>query len=65
VGRPPGANESLVDGLFLIAQNPVYAAMIPSFAGIALLAANAVTSVGIVALVVALELQTRLAEGPS
>ena len=45
-------------------RNPIYAAMIPSFIGIALLAPNAVTLFGAILLMVALELQTRLVEEP-
>ena len=41
-----------------------FAAMIPAFAGIALLAPNIVTLAGAVLLLVALELHTRLIEEP-
>lgn len=45
-------------------RNPIFAAMIPAFMGIALLAPNAVTVAGAILLMVALELQTRLVEEP-
>jgi protein-S-isoprenylcysteine O-methyltransferase Ste14 len=45
-------------------RNPIFAAMIPAFVGVALLAPNALSIAGAVVLVVALELQTRLVEEP-
>ena len=65
IGVDPAERTELVtDGLFSLVRNPIYAAMIPSFIGIALLAPNAVTIAGAVLLMVALELQTRLIEEP-
>ncbi len=65
IGVDPAERTELVtDGPFSLVRNPIYAAMIPSFIGIALLAPNAVTIAGAVLLMVALELQTRLIEEP-
>ncbi len=61
---PSERTELVVDGLFAMVRNPIYAAMIPAFVGIALLCANAVTIAGAVLVIVALELQTRLVEEP-
>ncbi len=65
VGVDPSERTELVtNGPFSLVRNPIYASMIPSFAGIALLAPNAVTIAGAIGLMVALELQTRLTEEP-
>jgi protein-S-isoprenylcysteine O-methyltransferase Ste14 len=65
IGVDPAERTGLVtDGPFSLVRNPIYAAMIPSFVGIALLAPNAVTIAGAILLMVALELQTRLIEEP-
>jgi protein-S-isoprenylcysteine O-methyltransferase Ste14 len=65
IGVDPAERTELVtDGPFALVRNPIYAAMIPSFVGIALLAPNAVTVAGAILLGVALELQTRLIEEP-
>ncbi len=65
IGVDPAERTELVtDGPFSLVRNPIYAAMIPSFIGIALLAPNAVTIAGAILLMVALELQTRLIEEP-
>ncbi len=61
---PVELTELVTEGPFSLVRNPIYAAMIPSFIGIALLAANAVTIAGAALLMVALELQTRLIEEP-
>jgi protein-S-isoprenylcysteine O-methyltransferase Ste14 len=61
---PAERTELVIDGPFSLVRNPIYAAMIPSFVGIALLAPNAVTIAGAVLLIMALELQTRLIEEP-
>jgi protein-S-isoprenylcysteine O-methyltransferase Ste14 len=45
-------------------RNPIYAGMIPFFAGIALLVPNALTIAGAALVLVALEVQTRLVEEP-
>lgn len=65
IGVDPGERTDLVtDGPFAIVRNPIYAAMIPAFIGVALLAANPVTIAGAILLMVALELHTRLIEEP-
>jgi protein-S-isoprenylcysteine O-methyltransferase Ste14 len=65
IGVDPGERTELVThGPFALVRNPIYAAMIPSFIGVALLAANVVTLVGALVLIAALELQTRLVEEP-
>ena len=61
---PAERTELVIHGPFSLVRNPIYAAMIPSFIGIALLAPNAVTLIGSILLMVALELQTRLIEEP-
>jgi protein-S-isoprenylcysteine O-methyltransferase Ste14 len=65
VGVDPGERTELVtDGPFSLVRNPIFAAMIPFFAGIALLAPNALTIGGVVLLVLSLELQIRFVEEP-
>jgi protein-S-isoprenylcysteine O-methyltransferase Ste14 len=61
---PAERTELVIHGPFSLVRNPIYAAMIPSFTGIALLTPNAVTLIGAILLMVALELQTRLIEEP-
>ena len=56
--------ELVTDGPFSEVRNPIFAAMIPSFMGIALLAPNVLTIAGAVLLTVVLELQTRIVEEP-
>ena len=56
--------ELVVHGPFALVRNPIYAAMIPAFFGIALLAPNVVTIGGAALLIAALELQTRCVEEP-
>jgi protein-S-isoprenylcysteine O-methyltransferase Ste14 len=65
IGVDPTERTTLVtDGPFAVVRNPIFAAMIPSFVGVALLAPNPVTLAGAILLIVALELQTRLVEEP-
>jgi len=65
VGVDPSERTELVThGPFLLVRNPIFAAMIPAFVGVALLAPDLVTIAGAILLVVALELQTRLIEEP-
>ena len=61
---PYERTELVTNGPFSLVRNPIYAAMIPSFIGISLLAPNVVTVTGAILLMVALELQTRLIEEP-
>jgi protein-S-isoprenylcysteine O-methyltransferase Ste14 len=62
--NPCERTELVTHGPFSLVRNPIFAAMIPSFVGIALLAPNAVTITGAILLIAALELQTRLIEEP-
>ncbi len=65
IGVDPSERTALVaHGPFSLVRNPIYAAMVPAFAGISLLAANIVTVVGAILLLVGLELHTRLIEEP-
>jgi len=65
IGVDPSERTELVThGPFSLVRNPIFAAMIPAFMGVALLAPNAVTIAGAILLMVALELQTRLIEEP-
>jgi protein-S-isoprenylcysteine O-methyltransferase Ste14 len=54
----------VTDGPFALVRNPIFAAMIPTGLGLALLCPSAVAVAGFVALIVALELQTRRVEEP-
>ena len=65
IGVDPGERTPLLTGgPFAVVRNPVYAAMIPFFAGIALLVPNALAIAGAALILVALELQTRFVEEP-
>jgi protein-S-isoprenylcysteine O-methyltransferase Ste14 len=65
VGVDPSERTELVtDGPFSLVRNPIFAAMIPSFTGIALLSPNVVTLAGAILLTAALELHVRLIEEP-
>jgi len=65
VGVDPSERTELVtDGPFSLARNPIFAAMIPAFTGIVLLAPNVLTIAGAILLTVALELHVRLIEEP-
>ena len=65
IGVDPDERTGLVtSGPFALVRNPIYAGMIPFFAGIALLVPNPVTIAGAALLVIALELQTRQVEEP-
>jgi protein-S-isoprenylcysteine O-methyltransferase Ste14 len=61
---PLERTELVAHGPFGLVRNPIYAAMIPAFAGIALLAPNIVTLAGAILLLISLELHTRLIEEP-
>ena len=56
--------DLVTDGPFQAVRNPIFAGMIPTSLGIALLVPNAVAVVALVLLVAALEIQTRLVEEP-
>jgi len=54
----------VTSGPFEYVRNPIFAAMIPASLGIALLVPNVVALAGFVALIIALEIQTRKLEEP-
>lgn len=65
VGVDPQEKTRLVtEGPFQAVRNPIFAGMIPTSLGIALLVPNVVAVVAFVLLVAALEIQTRLVEEP-
>lgn len=64
-----GVDESektdlVTTGPFALVRNPVFAAMIPAFLGLALLVPNVYALAGVAALVAAVELQVRCVEEP-
>ena len=56
--------ELVTGGVFSVVRNPIYSAMLVTFAGVALLSPNVVTLAGAALLVFALEVQTRVVEEP-
>jgi len=56
--------ELVTDGPFQVVRNPIFAGMIPTSLGIALLVPNVVAVVAVILLFAALEIQTRLVEEP-
>ena len=56
--------DLVVGGPFAFVRNPVFAAMLPTSAGLTLMVPSAVAFVGLAALLVALELQVRVVEEP-
>lgn len=56
--------ELVTGGPFQAVRNPIFAGMIPTSLGIALLVPNAVAVLALVLLIAALEIQTRLVEEP-
>ena len=56
--------ELVTAGPFALVRNPIFSAMVPAFAGTALLVPNASAVLGVVALVAAVEIQVRLVEEP-
>lgn len=56
--------DLVTTGPFAIVRNPVFAAMIPTGLGLALITPNPVAVAAVVALIAALELQTRAVEEP-
>jgi protein-S-isoprenylcysteine O-methyltransferase Ste14 len=64
-----GVDESertdlVTGGPFAVVRNPIFAAMIPTSLGLALMVPNVVAFAGFAALVLALEIQVRLVEEP-
>jgi protein-S-isoprenylcysteine O-methyltransferase Ste14 len=65
IGVEPEERTNLVtDGPFELVRNPIFAAMIPTALGLALMVPSVIAALGLAALVVALELQVRLVEEP-
>lgn len=65
IGVDRAERTSLVtDGPFQAVRNPIFAGMIPTSIGIALLVPNIVGVAAVAALILALEIQTRLVEEP-
>jgi protein-S-isoprenylcysteine O-methyltransferase Ste14 len=56
--------ELVTGGPFTVVRNPIFAAMLPASAGLALMVPSVVAFAGLAALVVALELQVRVVEEP-
>jgi protein-S-isoprenylcysteine O-methyltransferase Ste14 len=64
-----GVDESewtalVTGGPFAVVRNPIFAAMIPTSLGLAIMVPNVVAFAGLAALVLALEIQVRLVEEP-
>lgn len=65
IGVDPGERTALVtSGPFGLVRNPIFAAMLPTALGLALLVPSWVAIAGFLGLVVALELQVRVVEEP-
>ena len=65
IGVDEGERTALVtDGLFALVRNPIYSAMLPTVAGLALVVPNVAAIAGAIGLLVALEIQTRGVEEP-
>lgn len=56
--------EMVTDGAFAIVRNPIFSAMVVTAIGLTAMVPNVVSVIGLVALVVALELQVRFVEEP-
>jgi len=56
--------ELVTGGPFKLVRNPIYSAMVPAVAGLALLVPSVVALLGLALLVAALEIQVRLVEEP-
>ncbi|MBA2240309.1 MAG: isoprenylcysteine carboxylmethyltransferase family protein [Solirubrobacterales bacterium] len=61
---PDERTELVTQGPFAVVRNPIFAAMIPTGLGLTLMVPNAVALAGLLALVIALELQVRVVEEP-
>jgi protein-S-isoprenylcysteine O-methyltransferase Ste14 len=65
IGVDPEERTDLVtSGPFAIVRNPIFAAMLPTALGLALMVPSVVAAVGLFVLVVSLELQVRVVEEP-
>lgn len=56
--------ELVTDGAFRVVRNPIFAAMVPTAIGLALMVPNPVALIGAAGLVIAVELQVRAVEEP-
>lgn len=56
--------ELVTDGPFALVRNPIFSAMIPTALGLALMVPSAISIAAVTAVVIALELQVRVVEGP-
>jgi len=56
--------ELVTEGPFRVVRNPIYAAMLPTILGLALMVPSVLAISGVVALLASLELQTRRVEEP-
>ncbi|MEI6402260.1 MAG: isoprenylcysteine carboxylmethyltransferase family protein [Actinomycetota bacterium] len=65
IGVDPNERTDLVtDGAFRLARNPIFAAMLTTASGLAMMIPNVISLAGLVALIAALEIQVRLVEEP-
>jgi protein-S-isoprenylcysteine O-methyltransferase Ste14 len=61
---PVERTELVTDGPFELVRNPIFAGMLPTSLGLALLVPNAAALAGLCALLIALEIQVRVVEEP-
>lgn len=65
IGVDPQERTALVTtGMFAIVRNPIFAAMLPTAIGLALLVPSIVAIAGVIAMLVAVEIQVRVVEEP-
>lgn len=65
IGVDPDEETGLVTaGAFAVVRNPIFSCMMVTGAGLAILVPNAISAVGLVLLVAAIELQVRFVEEP-
>jgi protein-S-isoprenylcysteine O-methyltransferase Ste14 len=65
IGVDDGERTALVDrGAFAVVRNPIFSAMVVTAVGLAVMVPNALSVIGLVALLGALELQVRVIEEP-
>ncbi|MGW5051364.1 methyltransferase family protein [Actinokineospora sp. NPDC004072] len=65
IGVDPAETTTLITrGLFATIRNPIFSAMALAYLGLALMAPNLLAFVGLIALIVAVQLQVRLVEEP-
>jgi protein-S-isoprenylcysteine O-methyltransferase Ste14 len=61
---PEESTELVVDGVFALSRNPIFAAMGLAAAGLTLMVPNVLSVAGLILLLVAVQLQVRLVEEP-